>query len=60
MEEYKPKIDENAINKEIEKEIEAMMNFANGLPQYMDDSINDFEKPTIKTEWLDKKMKRKC
>lgn len=55
MEEYKPKIDESEIN----KEIEALMNFANGLPQYMDDGIDDFEKPTIKTEWLDKKMKRK-
>lgn len=57
MEEYKPKIDESEINKEIEKEIEALMNFANGLPQYMDGITDDIEKPSIKTEWLEKKTR---
>ena len=42
---------------EVQAEIEALLNFANGVPQYMDGITEEIEKPTIKTEWLKKKTR---
>lgn len=43
----------------IENELLEMVTAINGvLPQYMDDCIDDYkEESTIKTDWLNKKMR---
>jgi hypothetical protein len=48
---------EKEIDSETQAEIEALLNFMNDVPQYMDGITGDIEKPTIKTEWLKKKTR---
>ena len=48
---------EKETDSETKAEIEALLNFMNGVPQYMDGITGDSEKPTIKTEWLKKKTR---
>lgn len=48
---------EKETDSETKAEIEALLNFMNDVPQYMDGITGDSEKPTIKTEWLKKKTR---
>lgn len=48
---------EKETDSETQAEIEALLNFMNDVPQYMDGIAGDSEKPTIKTEWLKKKTR---
>lgn len=48
---------EKETDSETQAEIEALLNFMNDAPQYMDGISNTLEKPTIKTEWLKKKTR---
>lgn len=48
---------EKETDPETQAEIEALLNFANGVPQYMDGITVEIEKSTIKTEWLKKKTR---
>lgn len=48
---------EKETDAETQAEIEALLNFMNGVPQYMDSITEEIEKPTIKTEWLKKKTR---
>lgn len=48
---------EKETDAETQAEIEALLNFMNGVPQYMDGIAGETEKPTIKTEWLKKKTR---
>lgn len=48
---------EKETDSETQAEIEALLNFMNDAPQYMDGITGDSEKPTIKTEWLKKKTR---
>lgn len=48
---------EKETDSETQAEIEALLNFANSVPQYMDGITGEIEKPTIKTEWLKKKTR---
>ena len=48
---------EKEIDSEMQAEIEALLNFMNDVPQYMDGITGEIEKPTIKTEWLKKKTR---
>lgn len=48
---------EKETDSETQAEIEALLNFMNDVPQYMDGITGEIEKPTIKTEWLKKKTR---
>lgn len=48
---------EKETDPETQAEIEALLNFVNSVPQYMDGITDDIEKPSIKTEWLEKKTR---
>ena len=48
---------EKETDSETKAEIEALLNFMNGVPQYMDGITDDIEKPSIKTEWLERKTR---
>lgn len=48
---------EKETDAETQAEIEALLNFMNGVPQYLGDIAVETEKPTIKTEWLKKKTR---
>ncbi|MBQ2390510.1 MAG: hypothetical protein II306_01960 [Clostridia bacterium] len=48
---------EKETDSETQAEIEALLNFMNGVPQYMDGITGEIEKPSIKTNWLEKKMR---
>lgn len=45
------------INLELKDTTDAWKRFVKSLPQYMDGITDDFEKPSIKTEWLKKKTR---
>lgn len=56
--EYVDKLNaEKEIDAETQAEIEALLNFANSVPQYMEGIRGDIEKPSIKTDWLEKKTR---
>lgn len=48
---------EKETDSETQAEIEALLNFMNDAPRYMDGITGEIEKPTIKTEWLKKKTR---
>ena len=48
---------EKETDSETQAEIEALLNFTNSVPQYMDGITGDFEKPSIKTKWLERKTR---
>ena len=48
---------EKETDSETQAEIEALLNFMNDAPQYMDGIAGEIEKPTIKTEWLERKTR---
>ena len=48
---------EKETDSETKAEIEALLNFMNSVPQYMDGITGEIEKPSIKTEWLKKKTR---
>lgn len=45
------------INLELKDEADAWKCFIKSLPQYMDGITDDFEKPSIKTKWLERKTR---
>jgi len=48
---------EKEIDSETQAEIEALLNFMNDVPRYMDGITGEIEKPSIKTEWLERKTR---